>query len=397
MELIYCLWLQHEQGPLVKIIFSKNDAKVMEYSELPLENITIAEPIDYFFVPGEWVTAHELPPFPVKQKQLYSAIAYSLEEKLAQEPESLHFAFFNHQHRNKVEVYVIAKEKMHWIHGFCSEHHISLTWLLPDYCLVPYDAQKPHLLIVNHRLLYRDHPFLAWSADINIGKQILLSQVRTSKDTIQISANILSESEKTVPEKLEVLEPFICNYENIYLTNLLKQFLNQNCNFHLLQHEFYQRKALSAEKKVWRNTAYFFIAYLSSIFLINCAQYYYYSFENHQITKQIEKEYLNLFPNASMEDDIEQQIKSKLNQLYHRQDNKLLSTLVGIGKALEATKNIKIEDIQYSNNKLILQIKAFNFDDVRAFQKLLKQNNILFSQDSISENQNIIAMQLSFS
>ncbi len=112
-------------------------------------------------VPTDWVTLLEVEMPNTQAKYLHKALPYALEEQLADEIDTLHFAVLRKPDKNKVKVAVVAKELMqYWMDGLQMQE-LRPQAFIPDALCVPWEEGSWGLILENHRTLLRTAQYSA--------------------------------------------------------------------------------------------------------------------------------------------------------------------------------------------------------------------------------------------
>ena len=92
------------------------------------------------------MTAVQMPPRASKQQ--INAIAFAIEDQLAQDIEECFFAVLPQQQDDSVPVAVISQATMDELTLLLAEHHIQVRTILPQVYLCPWDSEESHLASV---------------------------------------------------------------------------------------------------------------------------------------------------------------------------------------------------------------------------------------------------------
>jgi type II secretory pathway component PulL len=105
--------------------------------------------------------------------------------------------------------------------------------------------------------------------------------------------------------------------------------------------------------------------------------------QSSQLQTAINKIYQQQFPNAKVISAPKQRMAEKLNQLTNQSHtNPLLLWLAQLGNSLDGS-NIKIQQLEFNDNKLVIDIAAAKVDNIDVFTQNLAQQGLSVKQQNI--------------
>lgn len=131
-------------------------------------------------VPGEEVALMDAEIPTRKRQRILQAAPWVLEEHLAQDVESLHFAIGPRLENDRIRIGVIAKETMNRVVARLRESAIIPDALLPDFLAVPQEPEGWSLFVEGDRALVRTADCDGFTADLGTTPELLETMLPAS-------------------------------------------------------------------------------------------------------------------------------------------------------------------------------------------------------------------------
>lgn len=322
-------------------------------------------------VPGQDVLLTEVRLPASSQRLLPQLIPNSLEDELASDIESLHFAWPNNAKpaglEQPIPVTVVSKASMQaWLDAL-NKAGIEADAIYPDYFALPVSEQGV-MLRLGASMLVREGQWQAYSTDV--------------PPLFEIAASDITEQ-----------------YElplQVATTGYAKQAIN------LRQGEF--RSARKRRKQQlslpWRPTAIAAGVALVAVFAQQFVTYVQLGQENQQLQQAIESTYREAFPNTTRIVNVRSQLRQQLasvgaNATAAGESNVSIDaglTLLGqLEPAFRATPNVALDRLRYNNGTLQLQVNAADFENLQSFQEAANKTGLTVSQGQVTNQNGVVS------
>ncbi len=355
---IYCDDFSHLEWVIFsehnELIQHKTHATLNDLSALQFQGDVVA------IVPPQDVllTYAELPKLSKQKRQ--QALPFALEEKLIDDVSLLHFATGSYQEDNTYPVAIISKEKMrHWVDTLKAAH-IEPTVLIPatlavntiDEVWQPYSFGKVTL--------------------VRTGKYAGFGIETDTFDTL------LSLKLSEIPEKqaIQVLPAKPFNITELQINHIA---------INLLQDPFLPKRKNSHSKNVWRYAGYLAAAWIAVSLLGDVFSFFVLHYRASSLENQIYAIYHQNFPNATSMVAPRDRMTNKLNQLtLDAQKNNFISLLATVGKGISEANTVRIQNLNYHDGSLTLEIMTANFDNIDELSHQLNNKGLAVKQQNSS-------------
>lgn len=326
-------------------------------------------------VPGTAVTLTEAS-IPSRQRQhIITAIPYALEDQLASDIESLHFAPGPRSDAGIVPVAVVARELMsRWLDALRTAG-IEPDAMIPDFLALPVVEGGWAALRDESNLWLRQGPYTGAMVDGAEAMQWLM-----------LALDELDEEQR--PERIRWLDCRSEVDENVdipdvtvdLVTDVRAPLVQFAANFsadhtiNLIQGEYSPREQMGRLLRPWRATAALLLAVVIFVFAQLLLQYFSLAATSERLSDEIETVYRDTFPEARKVVDAQAQMKQKLSELgaVDHQGQGFMPLLAAIAGPLKGVASVDVRHASYQDGKLSLSVR------IRDLQRLeqLKQNLI---------------------
>ncbi len=327
------------------------------------------------------LTAVTLPKLP--RYRLLQALPYALEEQLLADVNALHFAVGDYQADGSLPVAVVAKHKMEKWLAALKDIDVYPSVMLVPVLSVPLFEASWNIFVLDDAAIARTDTFSGFTCDkdnlaslieLELAErgqkpQAIYCQNYTAKrlDIKLASANVI---EKQFP---------VDNALQDIAMKLKPPFIN------LCQGPFQTRHKPSENKKYWRIAGYLLAAWLGVLFFSNLVSYMILHHQYAGLQTQINTIYKHNFPNATAVVEPKRRLQEKLDATLNQGNkNHLLLWLAYLGKSLNATPGVRLQQLDYRNGVLTLDIMAKNFDQIDNLAKALISQGVLVKQQNVA-------------
>jgi general secretion pathway protein L len=319
------------------------------------------------------------------RKQLEQALIYDLEEQLAEDVETLHFAYQKNAQKT-LDIAIIKKDLLqNWL-VVLAEANIQLTSALTDTQLLDQFSESWLILHNNDYTLLKTE------------------QNSYALDTQNLAA-ILTSFGSDLPESISTYSTNTLILEDCP-TNLTTQknpssLFSQLCQHYattgmlnLLQGGF-QAKTQQTWRLIQWGTAGLFIL-LSVLTLIQAYQNQQLQEQEAKLEQEIKAIYQTSFPKARRIINPVAQMRNGLKQLQNNQiqQGSFTALLAGIARAIKAQKEIKLSSIQYHQQIMLIEFSAPSLAQLEVFKDAITQQGITAEISSVTKADNRVLAQL---
>lgn len=329
------------------------------------------------------------------------AIPYALEDQIATDIEQAHFAYSKTDEVGKIQVYIIEKALMRFVHELCHRLQLKPIMAVPDYLLLPYFEKSWTLYGDSKKLLVRDSFYSGYAVDLDYAEwmfNLKFNEFTSTKITEFTMPSIhLYHTQEFPTLELNIPELNLQSQTGSFtefLPNSLHQ-LKKSCD--LLQGEFYFAGELSLNVKYWLLGLASVALFLVIGFGTTVFNYFYLNHSLQSLNQQIQTNYFAIFPDATSVQSPELRIEQKLAGLKNQSgDQGFLDQFAQIGKLLTTVKSTEIKSIDYQNQNLSMTLL---FKTELAYNQFIKKLNSLginYQKNSINEQANGVSAQFSF-
>lgn len=308
-----------------------------------------------------------------QRRRLLSAVPYALEDLLADDVETLHFAVGTRDAQGNVATAVVAKTIMSsWMDQLAAAG-IQPAVVLPDVLALPVADGQWSLLLDGRRALLRT------------GAQSGIAVERENLDAIiSLTLGALPESEPR-PNRLMVYdtrsEPDVRELAEVGMEietispegpaiALLAQHVDEKLNLNLLQGEYSRREQLGKFWRPWLPAA----GLLATWVLVEMAsagvEYVRMSADLAALQQQAANIYLQTFPDAKLRGDPRAQMESRLRELKGGGAggaDGFLELLAEVGDDLQTAPSMQIDRVNYRAGEINV---AFTIGDLQLLDQL---------------------------
>jgi general secretion pathway protein L len=326
---------------------------------------------------------------PTKQrKRLIQAIPYILEEQLAQDVDTLHFAI-GKPIDNQVAVAVVQHEIMQTCLQAFQQQNMQPSVILPEMLALPYHGESTwSVMLWEEKVIVRTGEFAGFSLELSNIAALLQAQA-TLPDKIHVFSN--HEVLLTILHGLGInveqhshSEPTLA-----WFLRTLKLHHPLNC----LQNQYLPENKTASFWKTWRWTV--LLATMLGFILIGqlWSDVQQLKQRRQQLTQQINQLYRQTFPQARKIVNARVQMEQQLIQL--RQQNiqpttlSFLQLLNTISPILAEAQDFQLKRLDYRHGNFDLQLTVANLQVLEQLkQKLTRQHfqveiNSAVSQDNV--------------
>jgi general secretion pathway protein L len=308
-------------------------------------------------VPGEEVLLSEAQVPGRNRQRVLRAIPYALEEQLASDVETLHFAVGPVQENDHYPVAVVDRSRMDAWATLLTEHNIVATQWLPEMLALPLTEDGWSVMVEGDNVLVRSGPYSGFASDLETFPALVVLFASCEQAPAQgrlFGSGIIDIDGmdlQVVNQELQALEILACGFI-------------QGPTLDLLQGDYSRREEWGRILRPWKATAALLLAGLLLTAVTTGFNYYHLSKQQQQLAAEIEKVYRETFPKARRIVNPRAQMEQKLKDLQRQAggdgQTAFLALLADVGRILRTNKGVQIQGVTYRDGRLDLQLLADN-------------------------------------
>lgn len=326
------------------------------------------------FIPNEDVLLTHVDIPSTNKKQLLQAVPYALEERLADDIESLHFAIHNDKEESLTRVAIINQQKMEYWLDHLRQHMIHPHFILPSLYSVSTHPDSWTLIRREKDATIRQDKWSGFTCDNSLLALFLAEEL---KDEDNLPQSIYYFGDKAqYPAEFKAIEQHLIQDANDVNHDDIVDVLELN-----LLNDFSRgdNALFNINWKPW-------LPALTLASLLGVLWLSILSWNNHLLDNklqlleaQIESTYKRTFPNSRIQ-NASVQMSQKLKALQKNNGStggSSLQTIATVAPFLKKFPKISLKEIRYQNNELLLVISAPNVTRLEAFKNTLIKEGAL--------------------
>ncbi len=335
--------------------------------------------------------------------KMLQAIPYILEDQVTDDLDNLHFAMGDGENQSGYPVAIINSQQMqNWLTPY-EQQGVHFDLMIPDVLALPLQENSWSILIENQHALVRTGPCDGFNVEVeNLHTFIAISLDEAAQENhLPTSINIYSH-EKMLPLKPEEYEnQGIAVHQHTIHGDILSwhtEVINHQVPLNLLQGEYRADKQYTHIKKRWLLVGAIAAAWLVIGLTTHIAQMIYYGAENSHWEKQVNNTYFKIFPKATEVVDPKIRVQREVQTVRDAQSGgAFLSILSGVGQVITKTPQAKVQNLSFSDNKMILQMEANTFDTLQKIQDQIQKYGLVVKQDNATTKGNTVQARFTIS
>jgi len=300
-------------------------------------------------------------------RQLLQAAPFAVEEQLAEDPDSLHFAVHRDSGEDIVRVAAIAREELRAILDELRSKGLAVTRIVPDVLLLPWNEGEITVLLDDGRALVRSGKWVASVIEADLldaWLPLAIGDLESRPESIRVFS---SEPDPAVQDwPLPVQQQQM----DAGLLTLLESGL-PGMDFNLLQAEF-ARGVEQGGSQQWKWPAIAAaIAALLAI-LVNFAELQQLKSSSAGLEQAIETQFREAFPQVGRIQDPLIQAERELNKLRGgtaSAQSDFFVLISGVAASISAKQDLKITSLRYRNRQMQLELEAGSIDQLEDLQQ----------------------------
>ncbi len=291
------------------------------------------------------------------RQRLLRAIPYALEEQLASDVESLHFAIGPAQGDDTYPVAVVDRARMDGWTALLAEHHIVANQCLPEMLALPLTEDGWSLMVKGDDVLARTGPYTGFASDLETFPALVA--LFDARNEAPARACLFGDGSLEIDDMyLDVVDP------ELQALEILGRGYVQGPTLDLLQGNYSRSEEWGRILRPWKTTAALLVAGLLLAGVSTGMNYFSLSKQQEQLAAEIEAVYRETFPKARRIVNPRAQMEQKLKELQRQAggggQTAFLALLTDVGRILRSNKGVRIQGVTYRDGRLDLQLMADN-------------------------------------
>ncbi len=290
------------------------------------------------------------------RQRVLRAAPYAVEEKLATDVESMHFALGPVQNTDHYPVVAVERTQMDAWGALLREQGISATQWLPDVLAVPAAGEGWSVLVDADSVLVRSGDFAGFVADRDSFHTLF--SLLEAREQVPQWAQVFGSTALELPD---VETEFVGQHQQALEVLALGWARGPVIN--LLQGPYSRSHEWGRLVRPWRASAALLLVGLLVSGITTGVDYYRLSREHAQLRADIEAVYRKAFPQTRRVVDPRAQMEQQLSQLQRSAgggNTDFLFMLAETAGVLRATQGINIQGASYRDGRLDLELQADN-------------------------------------
>lgn len=352
-----------QQGEIISPLAVRNFSEI---KSLQKNNQTIC------ILPSILFSLHRLALPLLADKKARAALPFALEDKLAQNVTSLHFAF-DRNHYEDGHYLIVVGDKIYLtdLLARLKEKEISLNSVTLDW----FALEKQELAILESYLLVNNQEFQGALSDD-------LSELYLNKIIATSSEHTLFIFKDSNPAMLTITKSIpTVTKDNAFVW--LAQRLQNKKAINLCQGELEHQGTKSTTKRWYQAAIAMSIIWIISLLVTNGLKLYSLNKDTVAVDNQIATIYRKFFPQAQQVISPKFRISQLLKSNQSNVDSSFWFLLNTLSKAIK-NNNAHIEQVRFQNQILLVTLNTKSFEELESLQTRLQKMNIKVRQTQAS-------------
>ncbi len=373
------------------------DGHTMQFNSLEIIASKLSQQELIIILAGNQVYLSKVDMPNVALSQLQKAAPFALEEELAEDIETLHFAYGPIIKNQPVPVAAINKKFLSTCLSRLKEYGFIVQGCYLAPLILPITENSYSCAILENQAIVKVDSYNGFSVPIEQLQIFIELHLQTNNAVPQ---SIHYYDFNTVSKPLTMLAGIPVQYtqKNIteFLPMLAQQITESRCGINLMQTEFRAANKFNFTKKAWMIAGTAFAAWLIVIMLINIVSYIYYNHQQNKLEQQINAIYMQIFPDATAIVSPKIRVERELqNYQQAGSDGGFLTLLEKIGPILTNTNDITIKNLTYQNQQMMLSVQTNSFQTLQQFSNTLNSTGFIIQQTNAGNKGKFVVATLS--
>lgn len=330
-------------------------------------------------IPGEMVMLKRVDVPGRNRATVLKAIPYALEDNLAEDIDTLHFAVGPMQPKEPIPVAVIRHEILQgWLKA-CGDAGITPAAAIPDSLLIPYENDAWSLLLEEDRGILR---LSLWEGFVieQANLELLLDMALT--ETAEGAPSHLRVWGETPPELANLALETRLEGESNPLATFAAGY-GQTTSINLLQGPYSRQAQLGKWLRPWRMAVILAGCWLGLQIVLQISDYVRLQQEQTHFRNEMVRLYKEAVPDARRIVNPRAQLENRLQELRGtgaEQASVFLPLLYQSGQALQGVEGITLRGLRYKPNQLDLDLEGNSLENFDVLEQRFNEQPQLNAQ-----------------
>lgn len=306
-------------------------------------------------------------------RHLAQVIPFALEEELASDIESLHFAWPQNVKQTPLPVMVVAHDQMQQWQQWLADAGIRADAMYPDIFMVPSHAGSWQLLPLQPQdIVVRTGAWTGFTVETELFEHIANQLVTDAAADGPVADQLVHYGDFSWPaEQGESPIPLVAADIEVPLSVVAQSASTLTVTgINLLQGKYRQKQKRRRSTKSWRPLAVAAGVVAVLGLSLQITQWVQLERQSENLQAAIEQTYRDTFPNETRIVNVRTQLSRHLQQVQgggNEQD--VLQLLQYLQPAFAAHPNLRLELIRFERGELRLQVNGESFEDFEGFRR----------------------------
>ncbi len=339
------------------------------------------------------------------RQRAMNAIPYALEDQLATDVETLHFALGERIDNIRIHVAVVDRARLDVCLEKLRQAHIEPDVITAEILALPWsgsglDTPPPWVIIINgNQALVRTGQQTGWVADIDNLDALLRIALKEMGDVQPLQMRVINCTPSPNFTALLTDTGITVNVEQSdeAVLAVLGRSYNEKNAINFLQGSYNRREQLGKLWKPWRPALIMLVFLLMIQSSMTIADYMRLKAESDTLTQQIAQTYLRTFPDARKVVNPRAQMEQRLKELRggEAETGNFIYLLASIGQTLKETPGLEIQRINYNEEKIDLVLSIGDLQSLDQLkQRLANQGRVSVNIESAASRDNKVEARL---
>ena len=314
-------------------------------------------------------------------QRILQAVPFALEDKLAQDVDTLHFAV-GARDTQGYPVAVVTRTCMQaWLNELASAGLVP-TELTPDMLALPVREHTLILVPDGQQLLARFPDATGIKADTTIMPMMIRHHLSTLPASESCTHAFVYSTEDSISQEIRGLLTDLGLDTTYHPLNggaiaLMVVPARDNHAINLLQGEFGRHTGVTEHWHRWRIAVWLSMGLCLTLIIQQGVSEISLRYAVAGLNSQVEALFHQALPGVTHMVDPKVQIEQRLKQLNGVGDNSqgFLNVFTAVGNALQSQNDVQLQSFSYHDGNLQLQVQAGNIDALNNIKNLLAQNS----------------------
>lgn len=315
------------------------------------------------------------------QRHLNQVVPYALEEELASDIDSLHFAWPQKSKQSELPVAVVAHTQMQTWLQWLKQADIQPKRMLPDVFMLPFETGKWQAMqLTGGDTLVRTGAWSGFAIETQLFEQLASQLVADELTPDNMPEAIVHYGDLNWPQP-----PALLKAADIEVP--LTVVGQSSGGIDLLQGKYRQKQQRQRSQHNWAPLAIAAGVVAVLGLSLQITKLVSLNSQQQQLSQQIEQTYKQTFPNDTRIVNVRSQLNQHLQQVQGTGNQEgVLALLQQLEPAFAAQEELELELMRYDNGQLRLQVNGNSFEQLEAFRQLAEQSGrIRVSQGQVSQ------------